>query len=285
MASPPVLSPSGTTGFNRQSWQDTVEGATYQKMAFIPTVDEYPGRLMNVGNVRKNARVAGTTLSQSADGDTLTSVDITGTPITLTPVGRYVAVYWSENEEAQVEFDLDANAAGEIEQALAETSEQAALSNATSLTQSMSQATVDGPMFRQAYGRLIGNMNGVTMPGQGGPTVYAIFSHTQLPGLMAIEEVTHANIRGDSENPHVVGIWTKGEGVNLMLSTVIAQDGNGWHNVMYVGSAFVIAWNVRTRIKRQDLALQNRVIIFNNFASAVKHDLRAIDMRTTASGL
>ena len=284
MASPPVLTPSGTTGFNRETWQNNLEQPTYQRMVAIPTFDEYPGRVLNVGHIRKHARATATTLTQSADGDSLTASDITGTPITLTPVGRYVYVSWSENEDAQVEVNLDSEAAGNIEQALAEASDAAGLANATSLTQIMSQAAVDATMFRQAYGRLIGNMNGVAMPGDG-PTVYAIFHNTQYPNLMNIPEFTAANVRGDSENPHVKGIWGKGNGVQLMLSTVVAQDANGWHNIMYVSSAFVVGWNVRSRTKRQDYLLNNRIIVFNNFATAVKHDLRAIDMRTTVSGL
>lgn len=284
MASPPVLTPSGTTGFNRQTWADTIEAPTFQRMVAIPTFDEYPGRVLNTGNIRKAARTSGTTLAQNADGDSLTSQDITGTPVTLTPVGRYVYVSWSENEDAQVDANLDSESAGNIEQGLAETSDAAGLANVQSLTQIMSQASVDATMFRQAYGRLIGNMNGVALPGDG-PTVYAIFHNTQYPNLMNIPEFTEAQVRGDSENPHVKGIWGKGNGVQLMLSTVVAQDANGWHNVLYVGSAFVVGWNLRTRTKRQDYLLNNRIIVYNNFATAVKHDLRAIAMRTTASAL
>lgn len=284
MASPPVLTPSGTTGLNRQSWQDTVEGATYDRMAVIPTWDEYPGRVLNVGNVRKKGRVSGTTLAQSADGDSLTASDITATPITLTPVGRYVFVSWSENEDAQVERDLDAESAGEIEQALAETMESGALGNVTSLTQSMSQAGFDASMIRQAIGRLIGNTNGRFKPGES-QTIYLVMSNTQYPQIMSVPEFTEADVRGDSENPHVKGIWGKGNGTKLMLSTVVSQDGNGWHNCVYVSSAFIVGWNVRTRVKRQDYLLNNRILVYSNMATAVKHDLRAIDLRTTASGL
>lgn len=287
MASPPVLTPGGTTGFNRQTWQATIEDATHQRMVAIPTWDEYPGRILNQGNVRKAARAVGYTLGQSDDGDELTASDITGTPITLTPVGRYVYVSWSENEDAQVEVDLDAESAGNIEQALAEISDEAALANATSLTNILSQASVDATMFRQAVGRLIGNTNGVFGPEGDGreATMYAIFHNTQYPNIMNIPEFTEADVRGDSENPHVKGIWGKGNGVKLMLSTVVEQDGNGWHNILYVPSAFTVGWNVRTRTKRQDYLLNNRIIVFNNFASAVKHDARAIAMRTTASAL
>ena len=84
MASPPVLTPSGTTGFNIQKWQRTAEEATYQKMKFIPTIEE-GDRLYHTLNIRKHARVSSTSLAQSAEGDSLTSSNIIGTPVTLTP--------------------------------------------------------------------------------------------------------------------------------------------------------------------------------------------------------
>lgn len=281
MASPPVLTPSGTTGFNRQTWPDTAEGTTYQKMVAIPMFDEYPGRLLNRGNIRKQARATGQTLAQNAEGDTLTASDITGTPVTLDPTGRYVYGQWSENEDAQVDLNLDRVFADNFEQALAEVSDQAVLSSVPSLTQIMSQAGVDAAMWRQAIARLVGNMNGAVMPGDN--DIFAIFSHTQYPNLMSIPEFTEADVRGDGENPHVKGIYTRGGGVKLMLSTVVAQDGNGWHNFLGVRKCIVVGWNVRTRLKRQDLLLQNRIVLFNNFGSAIQHDLRGIDLRTTAS--
>jgi hypothetical protein len=263
---------------------DGFDDATYQRMVFIPTISEYPGRVLNTGNVRKQARVTGTTLGQSDEGDSLSASNPSGTPITLTPVGRYVYCAWSENEDAQVEVNLDTALADGIEQGLAETTEAGALALVTSLTQTMSQAAFDATMVRQAVGRLVGNMNGSVIPGDS-ETIYMVATNTQYPALMGITEFTHADVRGDSENPSVKGIWGKGGGVNLKLSTVVTLDANGWHNVLYVKMAFVAGWNLRSRIKRQDLQLQNRVIAYNNSAFSVRHDLRAIALRTTASQL
>lgn len=283
MASPPVLSPSGTTGWNLQKWQRTVEETTYQKMVFIPIIDE-GDRPFGLLNIRKHARVSSSTLSQSAEGTTLTYSNIIGTPVTVTPGGNYVAVQWSENEDAQLDLNLDAEARGNIEKALAEATEQTVLANIQSLTNIMSQGQVDAPMIRQGYGRLMGNTNGLATPGAA-PTVYGIFSHRQYPALCSIPEFNRADMRGDSENPYVKGIAMLAGGARINITTVIAQDGNGDHNALYLPSAFVVAWNVRSRIKSQDLELTNRLIVFNNLGSAVKHDSRAIALRTTASGL
>lgn len=278
-----TLTPGVTTGWNLQKWQRTVEEATYQKMVFIPIIDE-GDRPFGQLNIRKHARVSSTALGQSADGTGLTYSNIIGTPVTVTPAGNYVAVAYSENERAQLDINLDAEARGNIEAALAESTDQGVLANVQALTQFMSQGLVDAAMLRQAVGRLMGNTNGLATPGER-PQVFATFSHKQYPALGTIPEFNAAQVRGDSENPYVRGIWMKGGGLVLNLTTVVANDGNGDHNVVYLPSGFVVAWNTRSMMKDQDVELTNRLIIFNNLGSAVKHDLRAIGLRTTASGL
>lgn len=278
-----VLTPSTTTGWNLQKWQRTIEDATYQKMKMIPVIDE-GDRLYGQLNIRKKARVSSTVLAQNAEGTGLTASTIIGTPVAVTPAGNYVMVQWSENEEAQIDVNIDSESRGDIESALAEASDQSVLANVATLTQTMSAAGVDGPMLRQGYGRLMGNTNGMATPGDD-PQVYGIFSHHQYPSLGTIPEFNNAEVRGGKETPYVQGIWTKGGGIMLLMTTVITNDANGWHNCLFLPSAFVISWNRHTQLKSQEFELTNKVIAFNNFGSAIKHDLRAIDMRTTASAL
>lgn len=278
-----TMVPGTHTGWNRQAWQRTVEEATYQKMVFIPIIDT-SDRLLNQLNIRKHLRVTGSTLSQTATGTGLTYSVLADTPVTVTPVGSYVAAAWSENLDAQSDLNLDSEARGNIESALAELTDANALANIVSLTSPISVGAIDGPTWRKAVGRLMGNTNGVAMPG-GAPQIYGVFSHTQYPALADISEFNNAEIRGDSENPYVKGVWMRGGGVMLVFSTVVTQDANGWHNAIFIPSAFVVSWNVRTRLKRQDEELENRIIVYNNLGSTVKHNLRAIAIRTTTSQL
>ncbi len=278
-----VMTPGGTTGWNIQKWQRTIEGATYQKMVLIPVIDE-GDRPLNTLNIRKKLRATGNTLGQSDVGTTLTYSTLTDTPVTVTPVGSYVAAAWSQNQQSQIDVAMDDESRGEIEQALAELTDTNACAAIVSLTTVMSQAEVDGPMLRKAMGRLMGNTNGVAMPG--GPSqIYGIFSNTQYPALANIEEFNRAEVRGDSENPYVKGVWTRGGGIMLLFTTVITQDTNGWHNALFIPSAFVVAWNTRSLLKRQDLELQERIIAYNNVGTAVKHNFRAVALRTTTSVL
>lgn len=279
-ASPPVLSPGGVGAhFNYEVWDRTVENATYQKQLFIPRIDDGQ-RPYSKSHTRKHARLSANSLGSSDVGTGLLYQNPVGAEVTLTPAGNYVAVAWSENEDATTEVPLDSDLADEMEQALAEASDGLALANVPTLTQFRGNAgaDVDAAMFRNALALIQRNTNGMVVAGQ--TTIYGILDVSQYPALMSIPEFTNAEIRGDDENPNVKGIWSKGGGVMLLLTTVAAEDGNGSHGCLWVPSAFKIGWNVRTRTKRQDLELQNRLILYNNFGSTVKHDLRAVGLRT-----
>lgn len=281
-----VLTPSTTTGYNRTAYLDTVEAPTYQATEFITSIREFSGKILNQGNVRKHARVTGSTLAQSSEGTGLTYSTTTGTPITIDPVGRYTAAAWSKNEEAQIDFDLASGLDSVLRDGLAETLDSAGLSSVTSLTQTMSQASADAAMWRQAVGRLMQNTNGAYGPGRGnGKEVRAIFSPTQYPNVMAIPEFNDADVRGDSENPRVKGIFTKGGGVMVRFSTVVTQDANGWHNPLYVEDTFMVGWDARISGEEQREELQIRLILFSSMGVSVLHDLRGIDMRLTSSAL
>lgn len=276
-----AMTPGGTTGGNLEQFKNGFEEALYQRLVFIPTVEE-GARPYGLGHHRKYQRVAGATLGQSSDGTGLTYVSILGTPITTTPVGSVVPIAWSWNESAQT--DVDFSGQGEqILAALSELTESSALANIQSLTEGLSVADIDGPSFRRAQANLYGNTNGKAEPGKA--TMYGIFSHTQLPNLQAIEEYNNAQIRGDSENPYVKGVMTRGQGVLVNTSTVVAVDGNGWHNAMYLGEAFTMDWNVRSKVQESEVEAQGRLIAYNNVASAVLNNPRAFYIRTTNSAL
>lgn len=282
MASPPVLTPGGTTGWNLQRWQKTFEFATYQEFVLIPLIDEGDGRLYGAYNVRKHARVGGTALGQSSDGDSLTASNIIASPIQVTPTGTYVYVAWSQNEEEQLDASLDEEGRKNIEKALAEATETNAAAIIPGLTQNLSQADVDGPLLRQAFGRLMTNTNGMFAPGD---SIHGYFTTTQYPNIANISEFNSAQVRGDSENPYVKGVWTRGGGILMHFTTVVTNDVNGWNNALFHGSFAVAVWNTRSLIKRQDFLLQNRLICYNNVGFQVKNDLRAVGVRSTASAL
>lgn len=285
MAGTPVLTPSNTPNINIESWAATVQGATYELMATVQRITEYPVRLLNLGHVRKFTRATALTLAQGADGDSLTASDIADTTVTITPVGRYVYVSWSENEDAQEDINIDSEAAAQIEQAIAEATEAAALALATSFTNSVSDTAITKTLVNQAMGRLVGNTNGAYKPGKS--TFYLAYSNTQFPSIMNIDEYARADAAGQVNSPsaNITGVVSKGSGIDMYMSTVVTADVGGWHNLLYVEPAMVAGWNVRTRIKRQDYLLNNRVMVYNNVGFAVQHNARAVQVISTTSAL
>ena len=277
-----VMEPVGTTGANLESWRRKFHFATYQRMKLVPTIDK-GDRPYGLGHHRKFARVSGSTLAQNSDGTNLTYLNILGTPVTTTPVGSVVPIAWSRNERAQIDINLSTEGRSNIEQALAELTEIAAMANIQTATEGLSVANIDGPTLRRAQANLYGNTNGVVEPGE--TTMYGIFSHTQLPNLQAIEEYNRAEVRGDSENPYVKGVWTKGQGIMLLTSTVVRNDANGWHNALYVSSAMTMDWNEQSNINVDEAELQERLIAYNNVATAVVNNPRIFYVRTTDNPL
>lgn len=278
-----VHDPSGVTGGNVTQYSREIAGATYQRMVALPRFDD-EGRPLNSLILRKYQRVTASTLSQSATGLSLTQSTIVGTPVTLTPAGNYIEIAQTANYKAQMDINITEDSKSEVNQAMAEASDTLVLAAVSSFTQTMSQASIDGPAWRQACARVAQNTNGVAIQG-GGKRLFAIFSVTQLPNFGNIPEYNQADMRGDSQNPYVSGVIMKGNGYELDFTTVVAQDANGWHNFIGIPEAIAVAWNVHTELQNQQIELQYRLIAFNNFATGVFHDLRGLDFRTTASGL
>lgn len=273
-----IIVPGTHTGWSNEVWERGFEEATYQRQKLIPVIDEHE-RLYSLLHVRKAARLVGSTLSQTSDGTGLNYLNPIDTPVTLTPIASVVPVGWSINEEVQIDVNLE-RVAPAVEQALAELTETTVATNAASFTNVLSAADVSANMLRKAYGILMGNTNGLATPG-GQETVYGFFTHTQYPVLGDIPEFNQADIRGDSENPYVRGIWTKGGGIMLLMSTVVYNDGSAWNNLLFHPSAIGISWNKRSMVKKDDAELQERRIAYNNVGSGVIHNLRAVLLKTT----
>lgn len=280
MASPPVLTPTGTTGWNFTKTQAGFEPAAYQKMKFIPTIEEAE-RLYGGLTIRKAARVLGQALAQSDEGNSIAAQNITDSPAALTPGGNIIKLAWSFNYDAQLDFNIPASTRDELTSGLAESTEASCLQDVASITTPMSVGSVDAPSLRKILAQLAGTSNGRAMVGDDGPQVYGIFTHRQLPALQDIPEVNNAQMRGDSENPYVRGVWVKGFGFMLMTTTVIYHDANGDHNCVYIGEAFRISWNQKSMLDQQVFDAQRKLIAYNNLGHSLIHNGRARAIRTT----
>jgi hypothetical protein len=276
-----ILTPSGTTGLNRTVYSAQFFRTTYQRQILVPIIEDAE-RLYGATVLRKEQRVQGAVLAQSSDGTGVTYVNPVGSPVTVSPAGYIVPIGWSENEDAQVDFNMDMIAGNAASSALAELLEATAAANFQSATQIIANPVLDAATLRAAIARLDQNTNGESGPGQssGGKTINGFFASTQRVPLMSIPEVNSAEARGDSENPYVKGVWVKGFGILANISSVVAQDANGFHNAIFLAEALTARWNVRSRIKRQDYEYRNGYFGYANFGTAVVYDARIVVVRT-----
>ncbi len=274
-----ILAPGTNTGWNRTAYAAGWERATYQRMILVPFVEDGE-RLLGGMVVRKAARVVAATQAQTSDGTGVTYVNPMAAAVTVSPVSYIVPIGWSETEDAQVDLNLDQIAGDSCSRAIAEAIEAATAANFQSGTQFVVNPTLDAPTLRGAIAKLVTNTNGEGMP-DGPNRIYGYFAANQMPTLNAIPEVNNAQFRGDSENPYVKGLWVKGFGLLANISTVVAQDANGFHNAVFLAASLTVRWNVRSRIKRQDYEYRNGYYGFANVGSQVVHDLRMVPIRTT----
>lgn len=275
-----VIVPGTQIGWNRIAYASgPFERATYQNQILVPIVEDGE-RLLGSMVIRKHQRVTGAVLAQTSDGTGLTYVNPIGSPVTVTAVGYTVPIAWSENEETQVDANMDQESGAAGSASMAELIEAAVAANFQSGTQIITNPTLDAPTMRAATTKLGINTNGMGMVGSG-KTIYGYFSINQLQYVTAIPEFNSAEARGDSENPYVKGFVSKANGIVFNYSSVVAQDGSGYHNAVFLAEALTVRWNNRSRIKRQDQELQNRWIAYANLGSAVVHDLRMVVIRTS----
>lgn len=274
-----IIVPGTQTGLNRTVYSAKFFRTTYQRQILVPIVEEGE-RLFGAMVLRKEARVTAAALAQTSDGTGVTYVNPVGSPVTVSPGGVIVPIGWSENEDAQVDFNMDKIAGDAAASALAESIERTTAANFQTGTQIITNAVADAPTLRAATALLTGNTNGEGMVG-GPETIYGFFSNTQMVTLQGIPEVNNAQARGDSENPYVKGIWVRGFGMLLNISTVVAQDANGYHNAVFLAAALTVRWNTRSRIKRQDYEYRNGYYGYANVGSAVVYDNRMVVVRTT----
>lgn len=282
-ATPPVLT-AGTASahFDFEVWQKNVEHPFYDKLRFIKNIAE-KDRLYNKLHVRKTERLGVQSLSNTAVGTGLTYEDPAPSEATLTPSTSYCGIAWSDDEESQVDFQIDAEMATSMEQALAESVEETGLDLWTSITNAIGSGAynVDAAGFRAALTHLASNTYTNAMPGSS--DIFGIFHVSQYGNLMAIPEFANADIRGENGSVHVDGVLRTNNGVKTFLSSQI-DTGSGyaaggvWHK-----SAFAISWNKRTKAYKEQVELQHRVILRNQYGVGIIHNARALLIKTASA--
>lgn len=279
---------AGTSGgsLDLTTWMRTIEHPISEKAVFWPLCDRgdrpYAGEY-----IRKWDRYTAQTLSDSSTVPTrgnLTWNSGNAARVLITPAGIYCAVGYSENQKQYVEADLDGGVRTGIEDCMAEGADAACLATVPSLTNVYGDqnASISASVLRTLVAAVDINSNGgARVPDA---MVYGIFSPAAKPGLLAIPEVANADYRGDLETPNVRGTIVKAMGLNLRFTNAVYDGGgNGAEGVVFIPSAFVVAWNQHPIVERQKDGLEYELIGYMNLGSQIKWDERAYCVRTKNS--
>lgn len=288
MANPIVLSAQTTpTGLGPQVWQASIEDTVFDKMVAAPNIRQLE-KPDNGLVIRKVARPTGSggyltnTLSISAAGTTLTYDHGADTTIQLSPIGIYSAANFNRNTIAQMDFSPVAPFRQAAESSVAEAIDQYVLSLANALTTANYGAytnPLDASAFRFALSALRVNARSLAEPGEA--EMHAVFDGTQIQYIAGIPEVTHAHILGVSNGPQRTGVLVESLGIRIHYSNVVNKTGAGADNPVFLPSAFGIGYNERPNPIFQTLELQERVIVYTNFAYGTIHDVRAVNWKST----
>jgi hypothetical protein len=276
----------GSTGTNLkvQDWLATIEVPAYEKMVFIPTLDDV-GRPYSQKNLRFWDTLATTTLGTTTvpNNGALTFSSGTPTTLALTPSAIYIAVAYGPNQQDQVEVDMGGGVRSNIEAAMAEGCDAivtAAISNLTAGIGDAAATLTAGDLHKLVTQLRIASPAVMV----GDSTIHACLHPGAIESLLDQQTLMNAEIRGDAENPQVRGIFAKASGLLFRFTTKVpTANGNGGEGAVYSPDAFAVGWNSRPRVEQSKDGLASIYIGYANLGGRVKWDSRARYCRTVVS--
>lgn len=283
MAADTASSASGT--LSKSIFEDTFESAVYDRQWFLQRTQKRT-RGYNQLTVRKIATANGQTIATTSDGDTGISFDtMAATPVTMTPAWFLTAHAWSDaagwiSADGQT---LDRAAAENVSNALAAYIESQYLADVASGTNFLGNAAydVDAAGVRAAVAALMNNAPSLGYPEDA--QIYGLFPSLQHDDAMSVPELTHAEQRGDGQNPLVTGVIGKGNAVEFGFSSLNASDANGKHTPIWIRSAFGYFYNKTPSVETQRYKKQTRVFADAHFGHNIVFNQRFVDIRTKAA--
>ncbi len=267
------------SNLNIQDWQMAIEPAVYDKTRFLRRTSEKQ-RPYDLLNIRKISAGTGSILASTLEGDVLPFASMTPTIVTLDPNWYFFGHAFPDSLEYVSGSGIKKAAADDVERGIAAYLESQALALPLTLTNFVGNSTydVDTAGFRAAVATLFNSGKIETEPGEA--QIFGLLGALQHDDAMSITEFTHADQRGDGQNPNVSGVIGKGNGVNLMFTTLLNADANGQHGVLWVKEAFGHAWNSRIKVETQRFNKQTKIMADAHLGFAVIHNLRACGIRT-----
>lgn len=273
----------GGTGANLavQVWDETIQSAVYDKSRFLQRTTDY-GKPMSVKNIRKITAMTGASVANTVEGiaSSFTFTSMNPAVVTITPAWFFAGHEYPDNLPWVAGDSISRVAADDAEMALTATLENNFLQDVASLTNYVGDGSYDVETagFRGAVATLFNTGKVEAEPGF--KEIYGLLGALQHDDAMGIPEFTHADQRGDGQNPLVSGIIGKGNAVRLMFSTLLYNDGSALHGVIWVPSAFGHGFNSRVKGEKQRIIKATYVMADCHFGHNIIHNARAIGVRT-----
>ena len=284
MAVTTTLFPGATTGslLMASRWTNTFEDAVYDEMVMASNIRDV-GRIDNSLKIRKVARQSSSTLAQdTGDGSGLVYAGTADSVATFTPVGIYLAAAFSQNILAQLDISPDAPYRLNCERGMAEAIDVVALALADDFTQSGTSSyamPIDGSTLRNGVSVLRTTARSKAEPGKA--DMHLVVDSTRWQDLPGIPEIGHAHILGVQNGPLRTGIFVNALGVEIHVSASVQKTNAGSDNPLFVPSALGIGYNQRPNVRIETVELNHRIICYANFAVAVIHDVRGMNIKAT----
>jgi hypothetical protein len=278
---PGTAAQGGNLGFT--TWMKTFFLPVHEKMVFAKRMTD-GGKGYQYGKFRtlspfSSTAITNTQLNYSANLTWQTPVTAVGT---VTPGGYHIAVGYDDEMKAALEVDLNPKIRTMLEDCAAEAVDTTALALGASLTQVLGSSSdhLDLAKVRSAVAALRIITKGSIDPRK--TPLQAVFHPATEPDLMSIEEMTHAEYRGDGESPLVQGFVTKGSGVVWNYTTAVYTTG-GAHNIIFDPEAFLIMWNQVPKIEEQRDGIANLLISYANYGVQIARNTFAYAIKTAST--
>lgn len=264
-----------------EKWSKEILMLPYEEQVFAPLYDrlDKPGKLLHLP---KHANLSRNTLPDGTAGDNLTFSANTETEVTAAPSVSYIAVQVDDVLVGRMMSNPNDMLRRSMESSVLEGVDLTSGLLIPTLTTNVTGGTdIDITPALITYSRMLLGLRGKSHVKQKGGSFRPklVLYAGQLDHLLNVEQLAHADIRGDSENPVVSGWVDKAYGCDIYETGNVALDDVA-HNAMFTPQALGIAFNTEYKAKRESFQMTERLYLWCDFLVVVVFDEYALDLQT-----
>lgn len=283
-----TITPGGSlTNVLEAEWAPTFKLQCNEEARIFPTFDTPDGvsKIGNLLHISKISRITPTAVALATnDGKSLTYTANTENDFTVSPSFAYGAVEITQMAEQRL-LRMPNYKAGLRKQIVAglvakKDADAGLLATSVSTTKGGIAQNFDKTFLLDGIGTLVENARDMYSPGQG-KWAFLHIHPRQLKNILAINEITNAQIRGDAEKPIRTGWVWEAYGLALSESGNVYVTGGVAHNLLHIKESHVYGLNADFGfLPEQKFELVTRVIAFGEYGMAEQWDEYAVDMQT-----